>query len=303
MIADERHGVWSRAMRLLLPADAARIASNQTAQLNSVTCTGVGFCETVGYYTDRDGAEQPMVASETHGVWGRAIELLLPARTERKASFEVAGLSSVSCPRIGSCEAVGYFTNPDQRQRPMIAREDRRVWRRPTALALPADADVRADGPGTGLNSIVCSRVDRCEVVGQYPVAGSFSGQPMAASETANGWGRATRLSLPPMAVRSAPKQYAGLFSLSCPRAGMCEAVGSYTAATGAEQAMVVREINHAWNRPSALALPPDADVTRHYRFAPALDSIACVAIESCEAAGSYLDANGMDAMTAGTHP
>jgi hypothetical protein len=302
MIALERHGIWDRATRVTLPMGAD---VKQSAELDSVTCPGGGFCEAVGSYTDRQGAELPMVVREIHGVWGDAVQLPLPAHAERTASLEVAGLDSVSCPRVGFCEAVGYFTNQDQRQRPMVAREIRRVWVRGAELSLPADASATADAivPGTGLNSVACTGVGACEAVGQYPVNRWGNTRPMVASETAGVWHRATRLPLLPTAAERAEAQQAYLDTLSCPNAEVCEAAGSYTAAGGKERAMVVSETHHHWIRPSTLELPRGADADQDYGRAPHADSIACVGVDHCEAVGSYLARDSIDAMTATTVP
>jgi hypothetical protein len=77
------------------------------------------------------------------------------------------------------------------------------------------------------------------------------------------------------------------LFSVACPPAGSCVAVGTYASgeASGGD-AMVVSESDGVWNQASEIA-PPSSPAP----FVEArLDSVACPAAGSCVAIGEYLD-------------
>src|SRR5215470_6483562 len=74
MAVTESGGHWARAIALQLPADAE---SSLGAVVESVSCTRVGSCVAVGGYRG-GGLFRSFIATESHGVWHKAIEVKLP---------------------------------------------------------------------------------------------------------------------------------------------------------------------------------------------------------------------------------
>src|SRR5262249_56048906 len=94
-------GGWAKAIEV--PGSGA-LNRGGDANVVSVSCASAGNCAAAGGYTDRSGNDQVFVASERHGVWGKAIEV--PGLGAlNKGGF--AGVSSVSCAPAGSEERGG----------------------------------------------------------------------------------------------------------------------------------------------------------------------------------------------------
>jgi hypothetical protein len=79
---------------------------------------------------------------------------------------------------------------------------------------------------------------------------------------------------------------YGQLNSIACPRAGACEAVGSYyISKPGGSQPMVSAEGKHGWSRAVLVKLPSNAMGEGQNTMLP---SIACPSARSCVAVGYY---------------
>ncbi len=79
--------------------------------------------------------------------------------------------------------------------------------------------------------------------------------------------------------------------SMSCPSAGNCSAVGSYTDSSGHTQGVLATESGGHWTTSSAAKLPPNIDAVNPD---VSLTSVACVSAGNCTAVGSFLDINGL---------
>jgi len=81
--------------------------------LFSVDCTSAGNCVAVGLYLDSKGSGQPMIFTETGGVWGQGVEAALPgnAAPETAPFSQFAYLDGVTCTSPGNCVAVGNYTD------------------------------------------------------------------------------------------------------------------------------------------------------------------------------------------------
>ena len=116
MAVSEVHGVWRHPQRVLLPANATRthhVSFALPPLLLSVACTKPGTCVAVGTYGDayiNDGANgEPMIAREKNGRWRRAEQIDLPRHVDPPAFIQTSWLTSVSCPDLTHCVAVGFY--------------------------------------------------------------------------------------------------------------------------------------------------------------------------------------------------
>ena len=75
------------------------------------------------------------------------------------------------------------------------------------------------------------------------------------------------------------------LYSISCPTATACTAVGSYANDTATEVPLAQASTGATWHT-EATATPPGAEYTKLY-------GVSCTAADSCTAAGYYLDSAG----------
>ena len=73
-----------------------------------MSCASAGNCSAVGYYVDNSGHPEGLLLAETAGTWATGVEASPPANA---APNPVVLLSSVSCPSVGNCSAVGNYTD------------------------------------------------------------------------------------------------------------------------------------------------------------------------------------------------
>jgi hypothetical protein len=94
---------------------------------------------------------------------------------------------------------------------------------------------------------------------------------------------------------------YGQLNSIACPKAGACEAVGSYyIPKPGGSQPMVAVEGRHGWSRAVRIRLPSNAEGEGQNTMLP---SIACPSARSCVAVGYYTWGTGfMDGLITTGH-
>jgi hypothetical protein len=129
--AAESSGVWHQAKQVKLPANAATTGG---ASISGVSCTGPGSCVLAGNYSDNHGHVRPMVATESKGTWARARELRIP--TGAITTGRVL-LTSLACPKLGSCTAVGQFDDKSGHTRAMAVTESGGTWHQAFQLILP----------------------------------------------------------------------------------------------------------------------------------------------------------------------
>ncbi len=117
LVFNQTNGVWATGVELTLPANAATAPGTQGADLFSLNCTGRGNCITYGAYFDINGNFQPLVITESGGVWAQGIEPPLPANA---ANAQInAEIEGVSCTSPGVCVAVGQYADNNGNQQPM----------------------------------------------------------------------------------------------------------------------------------------------------------------------------------------
>ncbi|MGA9315862.1 MAG: hypothetical protein WBV77_14685 [Solirubrobacteraceae bacterium] len=299
MVVTEKRGVWDRASKLMLPAATNLPAGDQSASLASVVCTGPGSCVAVGSFTRSGGLLEPIVASETKGVWGRASEIGPPSNANATTANGV-GLDSVACTSRGNCVAVGAYDDNGTGQQAMVVVEERGVWGPASKLMLPSNENTSPGDQDAGLSSVACTGPGSCVAVGSYADA-SGSEQPMIATEASGVWSQASELTLPAGALETTENfgecgtvscaQYAVLSSVACTSPGSCVAAGFYADTTGSVQAMVVSETSGIWGQASELNPPPGAKISggnAGENLALGMHSVTCTSLGDCVAVGQY---------------
>ena len=181
MVVTETNGVWGPASEVELPANAAVTPGSQHAALNSVVCPGAGSCVAVGGYEDTVSDAQAMVVTRTGGIWGMARETRLPAKASPPAT-----LDSISCPRAGSCVAVGNVLGTSAARIPMVASETNGVWGLASETTLPAHA-VSGSHQEAALDSVACPRSGDCVASGEYTDYATYSLDPVGHEVTGTG--------------------------------------------------------------------------------------------------------------------
>jgi hypothetical protein len=228
-------GSWGQPQELPLPLGANPFAGGQASALYAIACSGPTTCEAIGSYTDLFDNAEPMGASERGGVWRAALKLSLPPGALGVSAYQHSYLFSIACPR-GYCVAVGSYTDVDQSNEVMALRLGPRGWGRARELELPANATGAQERQNSLLGGVWCARDGRCAAVGSYTTKAG-SEDAMVLRQRGTRWRRATELSLPGDAARTA--QFAGLYSIVCTAASDCIAVGAYKTRSGSFEAMV----------------------------------------------------------------
>jgi hypothetical protein len=280
VVAGQLHGRWSRGVRLSLPPDAAR---QPYSGVNGIACVSAGNCVAVGDYEyGKANSLQAFIATETHGVWGRAFAPRLPSNFSAPAS---AQLGAVACTHSGFCEAVGSYQDSSGNNQIMaVARPAGGAWRPATEVAAPAGAAANPDAFVTGL---ACTAPGVCVAVGNYSVSPSRFAA-MAVIESRGTWRRASGIAAPRNAI---PSTFTAISSISCPAAGPCVGVGEYAVSASQSRAMSVTEAKGRFSAATEItAVPPGASL----RPSTYLLGISCTSPGACYAVGGGRDKAGL---------
>ncbi len=242
LVASENHGVWEQGVEITLPANAAPnpLAGplNPAAgvvSMGSVLCFSHGNCIAGGQYTDTNQNSQPMITTETNGVWAPAIELSLPANAATAEATQNGFLASLVCFGQGDCTLGGGYNDVNNNAQPMIINQINGVWTQAFELTLPANA---ATAPGTQsayLNGLVCTSRGNCAAYSAYNDL-EGNGQPLVITETGGVWAQGVEPTLPANAITTPGDQNANINTLSCTSPGVCTAAGQYTDSNGNQQ-------------------------------------------------------------------
>ncbi len=102
-VANEVSGSWGNAREV---PGTAKLNTDGSGYVSSVSCVSAGNCAAGGYYKDGSGHFQAFVVNEVNGGWGNA------QRVPGTASLNLGGnasVSSVSCVPPGDCAAGGSY--------------------------------------------------------------------------------------------------------------------------------------------------------------------------------------------------
>jgi hypothetical protein len=270
---------FGHATEITPPANAA---AQPNDGLYAAACPGKGDCVAGGAYTNKTGADEAMVVTQSRGKWARATEVKLPANAAAQPYAEV---NSIACGASDSCVAVGYYHVKAGYDQGYIVDQTRGQWGRAVEASLPANAEAES----AGLIAVTCTSADACEAAGYYyDRAKQLSA--VVISEVSGRWRRGTELSVGHVSPASFGPYLTGI---ACEETGDCVAVGFYytsmtdpddTAALGFIQA------RGKWYPGTKIALPSSA------KSSSGLDSVACVAGGPCLAAGGYATSSTADA-------
>ena len=124
---------------------------NDGSEMNSVSCPALGDCVAVGHFNEYPPSSTyggAGAAIEVNGVWGTATLISPP---NAPANPGEAALTSVSCPNVGLCYAVGTDAN----NQPYVVEDADGVWGTAQVIS--------GSGP---LASIDCPAPNDCTAVG-----------------------------------------------------------------------------------------------------------------------------------------
>ncbi len=230
-------------------------------QLNALSCASASFCVAVGFYQDYARPAEPLIETYSDGSWS------VSAGTGPGAGGNF--LSGVSCPAVGSCYAVGYYSNEHTDQ----------LWAETLSNGTWSSAPVASAGTGPQLFAgVSCPAVANCWAVGYYQASAGSPDQALAEYFSNGSWALGQAAD---DGTRS--NQLAGV---SCAVAGSCVAVGTYFNGH-AFQTLAESLTGTTWS----VTKSPDASVANN-----GLQSVSCAPAGGCEAVGQF--SNGRQEQT-----
>jgi hypothetical protein len=279
-VVTETNGTWGAAIEV--PGSGA-LNTGGSAQINSVSCGGVGDCTAAGYYassgTGGIPATQAMIVTETAGTWGSAQEVPGTAALNTGGSAQVY---SVSCAAAGNCSAGGAYTNSTPATQAFVVTETNGTWGTAKVVRGLAVLNKRKLAQ---VSSVSCAGPGSCSAGGFYQ-DGAFNTQAFVVAETNGIWGVAQEV--PGTAALDQGSPGAMIVSLSCAAAGDCSAGGVYSDASGLQQAFVADESGGTWG--AAQEVPGTA--TLNAGGLAGTQAVSCAPAGGCSAGGDYANAN-----------
>jgi hypothetical protein len=239
------------------------------AVLSGVSCPATGRCVAVGYYRpdkfplDATSAppNYPLIETYNGGLWHLVASPRVPPNSI---------LTSVSCPSVTVCLAVGYTTSDGSAEESLFAESlDGDVW-----SVMPTSS---SPGTSSGLSSVACSSSTRCVAVGNVaPHDDPSATMPLIEGFDGERWS--------PAALPTAADGRGILYDVACTPGGHCVAVGSTEAHRSSGAALVLSSSGTIWS-PDAAAMDQSGDIS--------LTTVACANAAGCVVAGTSLASLG----------
>lgn len=220
-VANERAGVWRAVLKV---PGVSGLDVGRDSQTTSVSCGSGNNCSAGGYYTDKNGTEQPFVAVEKRGYWNYAVRVLGISTLNKTGS----SITSLSCTGAAVCSGGGYYIAGGQMQA-FVVSERKYRWGTAQQLAIDNASHVQ-------LESVSCSSPGECAAAGFY--TGANGTQTFVAAQATSKWGT-PEIVLGSGALNAGQMAHAN--SVSCADAGGCAIGGWYTDGSGSRQAFVTK--------------------------------------------------------------
>jgi hypothetical protein len=220
LVVPEVAGTWKSAAVVVLPGNASAYPS---AGLSEVTCVSTSNCTALGTYTDVAADIQGMTATETNGVWSRAVAMEMPAGAAANAHVFFYGYGGLSCVSTGNCSAGGQYLVGTSSYEGFFINEVKGAWHTATELALPTGAQMA--GKNGGVVAVSCRSAGNCSAGAAY-LDGSGNYQGLVINEVAGQWRTGLKITLP--TGDNSVGVDGGVYGLVCNKSGPCTATGSY---------------------------------------------------------------------------
>ncbi len=196
-------------------ADSPSVGGPPQAALFGMACPAAGTCLSVGRSLDAAGLKRPMLETLTSGKWSLKSLPMPPGATS-------AGLYAISCPKLGSCVAVGRYVARSGSWLPYVDVLHGGVWK---ATSVPG----KAGYVNVGLFGVSCTSLTWCVAVGaasmntsSNPYCSVNCGQaPVVEQLVGTRWTEST----PPSPSQDTNPILSGV---SCWAVRACVAVGTY---------------------------------------------------------------------------
>ncbi len=238
---------WTHSSKLTLPSNNDGGIDN--GQLSGIVCPSANNCVAVGDYLTSSSGVAVVVLVESKGVWTPST-LAMPTnaltRTDAGDS-PYAAIGQLSCSAVGTCAAVGAYTDTNDDTVPFVASDVDGSWGVAREVTLPSNPP--AGEQEATVRSVDCPTAGNCVAVGTYLDNNTYGARSLAfvMNETNGVWQlNATSVEAPGTApVNFNP--YLSLDQVDCSSVGHCVAVGSYTDINGVTQGLIVDDTGGVW--------------------------------------------------------
>jgi hypothetical protein len=285
-------GTAPAAARALPPwtATLAPLPSGSPASwisdLGAVSCPAARSCVAVGHDSpDKLDGQNAVIETLSGGTW-TATAAPLPAD-----GYPDADLDAVACPAAGSCVAVGEYHVGSSGEEGVVGDQQGLIetlsggtWTAQEA-PLPADAGSQT---AVKLDHLSCPAAGTCVAVSDYDDTGGEA--QLVIDSLSDGTWTATEAPLPADAV-TGPVGVPFFFSVSCPAAGTCAAVGDYATSTTGGAGLIDTLAAGTWTATEA-PLPTGTAAGAHQLTV--LTGVDCPGTGSCVAVGTSGDGSTM---------
>jgi hypothetical protein len=239
------------------------MATSDYNQLYAVSCSSSVSCAAVGRAHDSGSGFQRTLTES----WNGRSWAIVPSFDTSTHSDNV--LDGVSCPRAGSCVAVGYAANTKIGVwRTLVESWNGRAWKEVSSSNASATEN-------NFLLGVSCRSGSDCTAVGYHyknrlhTLVESWDGHRWSIINSANALTTGNNI----------------LYAVSCVSRGACTAVGSFY--VPAEMTPTNQNLIESWDgRRWALTRSPVTSATERNT----LNGISCVANRDCVAVGTYLN-------------
>lgn len=219
------------------------------------------------------------------GTWGSVQEIPgLAALTSTPGGHNPSNVSALDCSTLGNCAAVGDYGSPVTGATvPFVATEVNGTWGTQPLAGLPTEAADTA----AYLTEVSCGTPDFCTAVGTYDGTDSLL-HPFEVTETGGTWG--TPVVLDTSGLGNV--QSFGFSGLSCPAAGECTLIGSFTLTGATPVPFTADESAGTWGALQSLAGLASLEPSSASAVTGGLISLSCGGPGDCTAGGTYQYSN-----------
>jgi hypothetical protein len=205
------HGTWR-------PTELPRAA------VVAVTCPAAGTCVAVGSSYGKRGRPSGLIETLSRGRWTTTQAPLPP----NAAANRSPSLDAVTCAEVGSCLAVGAYTDKGLGHDGLVEALTRRSWTPKTSSPRP--------GTDARQAALSCRTAVSCVAVGSYLDADGVALHGLVETLSGHTW----TTSKPPLPANAGGENpVSALNDITCQPLGSCVAVGWYTDANGHVQGLI----------------------------------------------------------------
>lgn len=291
LILTETAGVWGPIQQPSLSGLTPAPSSPPNASLFSVSCASAGNCVAVGSYDDTNGNNDPLILTESAGVWAATQQPALTGLTPAAGIAPSDYLYSVSCASAGNCVAVGFYYDTNINFEPLILTETAGAWSATQQPAISGLTPAPSTAPSEFLNGVSCASAGNCTAVGEYYDTNGHW-EALILTETVGAWVATQQPSLSGLSPAPSAVPSVFLSGVSCASAGNCTAVGYYNDTNSSFDPLIMTESAGVWaatQQPDLSGLSPAPGASEYGN----LYSVTCTAAGHCTAVGYYVDTNG----------